>query len=78
LPPGITDIEKFEFLISHAVPPPTSSVIARAVLNSHAGTPVYVCQTPGEAAGAQEECAITEGSDVIAEPVSGQEYLGIF
>jgi hypothetical protein len=42
------------------------------VLNSHAGTPVYVCRTPGEIPGVQEECAITQGSDVIAEPVGGQ------
>ncbi|KAJ0414652.1 hypothetical protein BJY00DRAFT_294621 [Aspergillus carlsbadensis] len=71
-PSGIADIEEFEFLISHAAPPPASSVITRAVLNSHAGTPVYVCQTPGETPGVQEECAITEGSDVIAQPVNAQ------
>ncbi|KAL3490662.1 hypothetical protein BJX62DRAFT_237948 [Aspergillus germanicus] len=53
-------------------PPPAARVVTRAVLNSHVGTPVYVCRTPGETAGVQEECAITEGSDVIAEPVSGQ------
>ncbi|KAL3450326.1 hypothetical protein BJX65DRAFT_305168 [Aspergillus insuetus] len=71
-PSGIADIEEFEFLISHAVPPPAASVVTRAVLNSHAGTPVYVCKTPGETPGVEEECAITEGSDVIAGPVSGQ------
>ncbi|KAL4967795.1 uncharacterized protein BDV14DRAFT_197437 [Aspergillus stella-maris] len=69
-PTGIDDVEDFDVLISHSAPEPVGSVIARAILNSHAGTPVYVCKTPGETPGTQTEGAIVEGSDVIAQPVN--------
>ncbi|KAL4936607.1 hypothetical protein BDV06DRAFT_227727 [Aspergillus oleicola] len=69
-PTGISDVEDFNFLIAHSAPEPVGSVIARAILNSHAGTPVYICKTPGATPGTETECNIVEGSDVVAQPVN--------
>ncbi|KAL3444709.1 hypothetical protein BJX65DRAFT_310706 [Aspergillus insuetus] len=68
-PTQIDDIENFKFLVGHWAPAPVGSVIAQAILNSHAGTPVYKCTDRAAPIGLETDCEIVEGSDVIAQPV---------
>ncbi|KAL3473031.1 hypothetical protein BJX99DRAFT_261714 [Aspergillus californicus] len=69
-PTGMPDVEDFTFLIGHSAPTPVGSVITQAILNSHAGTPIYVCHSPGATAGTATQCDVNENSGVIAAPVN--------
>ncbi|KAL4886446.1 hypothetical protein BJY04DRAFT_213212 [Aspergillus karnatakaensis] len=62
-PEPITDVESFNFIVSH------NAVDYQAILNSHAGTPVYVCKTLAVQIGTETTCRIPQGSDIIAQDI---------
>jgi hypothetical protein len=69
-PTQIDGVENFKFLVSHSAPAPGGSVIAQAILDSQARSPVYKCTDRAASGGLETECDIVEGPDVIAQPVN--------
>ncbi|KAL2817701.1 hypothetical protein BDW59DRAFT_165857 [Aspergillus cavernicola] len=60
-PNGIAEIGDFVLQARHA------GFTGSAALNSHAGTAIWRCEAPGQTAGTDEECNLTEGSRVYLQ-----------